>query len=107
MEKKAIYVEKLQAQIKEWNAKLNLLQAKADNASTDVKIKYMKQVEKVKQQKEHIEEQLGELLEAGEDVWEDVKRKLDDAQEELQGFIHKIFPKKELQNIDKESSPEK
>lgn len=107
MEKKRIYIEKLQAQIKEWDAKLNLLKAKADNASADVKIKTMKHAEKVKQQKERIEDQLDKLQEAGEDVWEDIKNGLDDAQEELHGLILKIFPKKEAQSTETENPPEK
>ena len=106
MDKKA-YIEKVQAQIREWEAKLDLLHAKADISTAEMKIKYMKSIKKLKQQKAHIEEQLDELQEAGEDVWEGIKGKVDDAQEELRGFIHGILPKKETQNTDEETLSDK
>ena len=104
---KQVYIEKVQAQIREWEAKLDLLHAKADKATADAKIKYMKEIDKLKQQKTHIEEQLAEIRDAGEDIWEDIKDKLDDVQEEMLGIFHKIFPKKESEDSDKKDLPEK
>jgi hypothetical protein len=41
---KEAYVQKFQAQIKEWNADLDKLQAKAQNAEADTKIKLDEQL---------------------------------------------------------------
>ena len=103
---KKIYIEKVQAQIREWEAKLDLLHAKADKATADTKINYMKQIDKLKQQKSHVEEQLAEIRDAGEDLWEDIKDKLDTAQEEMRGILHKIFSKKETQDKNQETLSE-
>lgn len=105
MEKREVYLEKAHAQIKEWDAKLDLLNAKAEKASADMKIELLEQIETVKQQKTMIKEQLNEIKEAGEDVWEEIKDKLDSAQGELHELIHKIFLKKESQSTETENPP--
>ena len=45
MDKKDLYIEKLNAQLKEWSASIDMLKVKADKATADLKIAYYKQLE--------------------------------------------------------------
>ena len=44
-DKRKAYEEKLDAQLHEWSAQIELLKAKADNAKADAKIEYFKAIE--------------------------------------------------------------
>ena len=49
---KEAYQEKIEAQIREWNAKLDEYKAKADKAKADVKIQMYQQMDRLRAQKE-------------------------------------------------------
>ncbi len=59
------YQEKLEAQLKEWSAKISDLKAKADQASADVKIKMSKEIDDLKVRKEAAQQKLTEIKAAG------------------------------------------
>ena len=46
MSTKEVYIEKLEAQLKEWSAKIDVLEAKAEKAEADTKIKYQEMCRK-------------------------------------------------------------
>ena len=71
-ERKA-YQEKLDAELKEWNAKIALLKAKAENAKADEKIDYYKTIEALEHKEDEAKTKLQELSTAGDEAWEDVK----------------------------------
>jgi len=72
-DKKKAYEEKLDAQLKEWNAQINLLQAKANNAKADAKIEYIKTIEVLQRKQNEAKTKLQELKAAGDEAWEDIK----------------------------------
>lgn len=45
METKDAYKQKLEAQLKEWSAQINLFAAKMENAGADVKLKYAQELD--------------------------------------------------------------
>lgn len=49
---KEAYKQKMEAQLKEWSAQINLLEAKVENTSADLKVKYVTELSelKIKQQ---------------------------------------------------------
>ncbi|HXF93230.1 MAG TPA: hypothetical protein VNK46_10790 [Nitrospiraceae bacterium] len=67
------YQDKLESQINEWAAKLEVLKAKAEQAEASVKIEYDKQIEAISAKYEAAHTKLRELKEAGEDAWESLK----------------------------------
>ncbi len=68
------YVEKLKAQLDEWNAELDKLQARLRGARADAKIDYEKQIKTLRQQRDEATTKLAEIQEASEDAWEDLKQ---------------------------------
>ena len=70
MDKKDLYIEKLNAQLKEWSASIDGLKAKADKASADLKIGYYKRLDDLKTKRDTARAKLDELKAAGDDAWE-------------------------------------
>lgn len=67
---KEAYQEKMEAQLKEWSARLEQLRAKADLAQADAKIEYYNQIDGVRAKVDAAEAKLRELKAASSDAWE-------------------------------------
>jgi len=72
-DKRKAYEEKLDAQLKEWNAQIALLKAKAENAKADAKIDHYKTIETLQAKQDAARRKLQELRSAGDEAWEDLK----------------------------------
>lgn len=84
MKTKDEYIDSLTAELKEWSAQIDLLTAKAENATADVKLKYYTQDLNVLRTKERIAiEKIKELEQANGDAWETVKETADKVWEDL------------------------
>ena len=83
MSLKKAYEQKLQAQLDEWNAEIEKLKAKVDNAEADSQLKYYKQIEEIRSMQESASNKLVELKDAGDDAWEDLKAGVDSAWDSL------------------------
>lgn len=80
---KESYEKKLQAQLDEWSAEIDQLKAKADKAGADAQIEYHRQVEELRSRQEEAKRKLGELREAGDGAWEDLKAGAENARDAL------------------------
>ena len=69
-DKRKAYEEKFDTQLKEWNAEIILLNAKADKAKAEVKVEYYKMIETLQ---DTARIKLDELRNAGDDAWEDIR----------------------------------
>ena len=72
-DKRKAYEDKFDAQLKEWNAEIALLNAKADKAKAEAKIEYYKTIETLQGKQDTARTKLQELKTAGDDAWEDLK----------------------------------
>ncbi|MCB2184312.1 MAG: coiled coil domain-containing protein [Desulfobulbaceae bacterium] len=79
MEKKEAYQKKMEAQLHEWQAKIDVLKAKAAQAQADRQIQYHEEIESLQQKQKHVREKLNELKSAGTEVWEDIRDALETA----------------------------
>ncbi len=79
---KDLIQQKLQAQINEWKAQADLLKAKADGASVDVKAEVNQQLEKLKTLQGEAQSKFDELRSVGEDKLGDLKAKVEGLVEE-------------------------
>ena len=86
--KRKAYEEKLDAQLKEWNAQIDLLKAKADKAKAEAKIEYYKTIEAVQRKQNDAAAKLKELKTAGDDAWEDIKSGAEKAWAEVKTAYH-------------------
>jgi len=87
------YEEKYDAQLKEWNAEIALLKAKADKAKAEAKIEYYRTIETLQGKQDAAGKKLRELKAAGDDAWEDIKTGAENAWGELKTALHSAASK--------------
>jgi hypothetical protein len=80
---KEAYQEKIEAQLKEWSARLQELKAKADKATADAKIEMEKHIEELRAKKEAAQHKLNDIKTAGADSWEALKSGSEKTLEEM------------------------
>ncbi len=84
MTNKEAYQEKINAQLKQWQAELAKLKAQADEAKADAKIEYNRQIEDLATKRKNVEQKLQQLNKAGGESWRELKAGLDEAVDALQ-----------------------
>jgi len=90
---KEAYQDKMEAQLKEWQTKIDLLKAKADKAQADQKVKYYEKVETLRMKQMAANEKLKEIRKASEGAWEDLKAGMEMAWEDLKLAIEEATKK--------------
>jgi hypothetical protein len=83
MSLKDAYQEKLEAQIEEQRARLELLKAKAQRAAADVKIMAYEEIGDVDAKLDALKGKLKELSSASGDAWQDMKSGVEKAWTDL------------------------
>ncbi|MDZ7754116.1 MAG: coiled coil domain-containing protein [Gammaproteobacteria bacterium] len=83
MESKKAYQERMEAELREWQARIDVLKAKADKAQADQKLEYQEEIESVRAKQQQVRERMKELQDAGADAWQEVKAGLDAAWEDM------------------------
>ncbi len=81
--KRDAYVEKLKKHIDEWNAQIDALQAKANQAKADAQVELNKQIAEIKAKRQALEGKMTDLKNAADEAWEDVKKGVDVARQIL------------------------
>jgi recombinational DNA repair ATPase RecF len=87
VEIKDVYKQKMAAQLKEWNAQINLLEAKVENAGADIKVKRARQLHELRAKQRAASEKLKELEKASGEAWEQVKKTADKLWDDLKAGI--------------------
>lgn len=83
METKEAYKQKLEANLKEWVAQINLLAAKAENVGADAKLKYAQELDKLRDKQHQASEKIKELEAATGETRVKVKDTADKLWDEL------------------------
>lgn len=87
MEDQELYRQKREAQLKEWEAEIEKLKAKASKASADAQLELNQRIAQLEEQVEQGRKMLGELKDAGENAFRSAKERVDEAWSSLQaGF---------------------
>jgi hypothetical protein len=73
MENRKDYIDRMAARLREWDADLQNLEAKAELAKADVKASYNQQIKELHLKKEEVQQKLKKIQDAGEDAWEELK----------------------------------
>lgn len=73
MKSREEYINKLAAQLKEWSAKVDELESKANVAKADVKTEYERQIRQMKDKRDTAMQKLQELKGASTDAWDTLK----------------------------------
>jgi len=90
MATKEAYRKKFEAQLKEWDAKLAVLTAKAQKASADARIKYENELENLKTKRAAVHKTLEELGRRSESAWEDMKDGAEKTWDEMSKALEKV-----------------
>lgn len=77
MDDKNAYEQKIDAQLKEWQARIDEARAKGEQQTADAKIEYQKQIGEMESRMEAVRAKLDELKKASSDSWEDLKTNID------------------------------
>lgn len=93
METKHAYEDKMDARLREWQAKIDVLKARVDKATAEQKIKYNKDIESLRNRQQQLYKKLDELRSAGSDGWEDLKTGVDQAYHDLKSAVERAGEK--------------
>ena len=66
-------VQKMKAKLDELNAEVSKLEAKAQGAEADLRLRYHDQIQTLKARREEAKAKLAEFRQAGDDAWQDLK----------------------------------
>jgi chromosome segregation ATPase len=88
-DKKDAYIKKLKAKLDEWNAEIDKIQAKANQAEAETKIVYEKQLADLQSKRNDVDQKISELQQAGESAWEDLKQGLENSWDILKASFTK------------------
>ena len=91
MEKRDLYIKKISAQIDQYNAKLAGMHGKASEVNADMKLEYLKQVEKLEGKRDGLKKKYEQLSKASESSWKDMKEGTENAWNELKESVAKVI----------------
>jgi hypothetical protein len=91
MDEKKAYQEKMQAQLRDWAAKIDSLIAKAEQAGGQKKVEYQEQIQNIQAKKKVAEEKMQELRAAGEATWIDVRESFEKISSDLRVAFNKFL----------------
>ena len=88
MTKRNEYLDKIKAQLEEWEYDINRLEARLDDAQDEAKVKLDKTINDLKVKQKDMQGRLKQLENAAEEAWTDVRDGLELAWDSLKlGFL--------------------
>ena len=90
MEKHSLYVEKIDAKLTQYNAKLAQMKGRAAEAQVDMKLEYLSQVGNLERKRDEFIKKHGQLKASSEHGWEDIKVGVEKAWNELEDAFDKV-----------------
>jgi hypothetical protein len=90
MDKKEIYREKIESQLKEWKEKIGMLESKASTLSSEAKTTLKKEIEELRSKKSVVKEKWNDLQKTGEDSWDKMKDGVEKSADELKKALEKV-----------------
>ncbi len=84
---KEAYLSKREAELKEWDAEIMKLHAKAEQAQAQVQITYYEQIAALRVQQTTVRDKLAEMRQATGEAWESVKVGFDSAWTDLKSGL--------------------
>ena len=89
MDKRELYLEKINAQIDQYSAKIAEMRGKASELQVDLKLEYLNQMEKLEGKRDGLKKKYEQLSEASESSWKDMKEGTESAWNELKEAVSK------------------
>lgn len=92
-DKRTLYVEKLSAQMVEWDVEIERLKDQADNATAEEKAEYLKTIAALQLKRDQGAEKLQGISMASDDEWEDMKTGAEQIWGEIKGMLRDAIKK--------------
>ncbi|MCE8035951.1 MAG: hypothetical protein LPK20_06930 [Halomonas sp.] len=83
MNRRDEFIERMKAQLDEWNAEIEALAERARQASAEAQVRYQDDIERLRRRRDETWRRLEELQYASEAAWDTLQQGLDDAWELL------------------------
>jgi hypothetical protein len=93
MDKRTEYVEKLSAQMVEWDTQIELLKDKAESAAPESKSDYSNAIAALQLKRDEAALRLQGISAASDDEWEDLKTGTENAWGEVRTILHDAIMK--------------
>jgi hypothetical protein len=93
MDKRTEYVEKLSAQMVEWDNQIELLKDKADSAAPESKSDYSSAIAALQLKRDEAAQRLQGISAASDDEWEDLKTGAENAWGEVRTILNDTIMK--------------
>ena len=90
MDTLSAYKEKMAAQLKEWEAQIDLLEAKMETLGADIRLKRREEIEKLRIKRQVVADKMQELGNAGGQAWEETKLTADKLWADLKAGLTEI-----------------
>ncbi len=87
MSKRKEYINSVESKLREWDAEIEKLEAKVQQAEAGAKAEYQKQLQKLRNQRADAEQKLKELQQAGEEAWDELKEGLEKSFDSLSSAV--------------------
>ena len=91
MEKRKLYMDKVDVKLAQYNAKLDQMKEKAAEVQADMKLEYLEQVENFEKKRDEFMKKHEQFKTASEHGWEDVKVGAEKAWNELEEAFGKAI----------------
>jgi len=83
------YIEKAKAKLDQWNAEIDKLKARADEAGADARIEYGKRLDEMRSHRDEAEKWLRQMRDSSDAAWSDMKVGFDRAWDQLSGAFER------------------
>ncbi|HEY4743745.1 MAG TPA: hypothetical protein VIH45_03745 [Desulfuromonadaceae bacterium] len=91
MDKREDYLQRLEAQLKEWKAKIDQLEARTSMVSSETKADLMREIEALRRKKMVVKEKWSALQKTGDEVWNTLAEGMEKAAAEMKQAIDKVI----------------
>ena len=93
MDKRTEYIEKLSAQMVEWDNQIDRLKDRAEGATLESKPGYTQAIEALQLKRDEAAQKLQGISAAGDDEWEDMKAGTEQVWGEVRGILRDVITK--------------
>ena len=93
MDDRTLYEKKIEAELREMQARLDLLRAQAASAAVDVRIRIERELDRLRDRRSELRRGLDELRSAGEAGWTRIREGMDAARRELADGLESLAAK--------------
>ena len=91
MDDKEAYRQSAEAKLKEWNARMDLLKAKAEQADAEARIEYSRRIQELEIKGSEVRDMLDRMKTGSGNAWRDLKSGVEEAIVDLKSAVDRAY----------------